>query len=340
MQPQPIVILGGGGFIGSNLARRYVEMGHDVTVVDQVFHDFRRDAWEGARRQWRDLRVPSHVASAMFPGALVFHLAADMGGVGYFHSDADWPASLNNARITLNVAEAAGRAGVDRLVYASSACACATEPAMYPDACATEPAMCPDYPECGGVPPSLDETDLHWGTPDARYGQEKRNGAHLFTSAPYDARVAILHTVYGPLQEHEGVRMKFPAAVATKALAARETGRLEVWGDGTQTRSYLYVDDAVDRLVALAEAEQNPGPIMVGAEGSVSCDEIAHLCLELAGVPDAEVVHVDGPTGVAARDCDLSRWREVFGEPHQTSYRDGFAAFVEWLDSLGMEEAA
>lgn len=313
----PVVILGGGGFLGANLARRYVEAGRQVYAVDQHFPDFRRDALFGATRIRRDLRNPAAVDEVMFPGALVFHLAADMGGVGYFHSDADWPASLNNARITLNVAEAAGRAGVDRLVYASSACACATEP---------------DW--------MLDEYDLHWGTPDARYGQEKRNGAHLFTSAPYDARVAILHTVYGPLQEHEGVRMKFPAAVATKALAARETGRLEVWGDGTQTRSYLYVDDAVDRLVALAEADVNPGPIMVGAEGSVSCDEIARLCLELAGVPGAEVVHVDGPTGVAARDCDLSRWREVFGEPHQTSYRDGFAAFVEWLDSLGMEEAA
>lgn len=330
MQPQPVVILGGGGFIGSNLARRYVEMGREVIAVDQAFPDFRREALAGAGLAVRDLRVQPQVASVMFPGALVFHLAADMGGVGYFHSDADWPASLNNARITLNVAEAAGRAGVDRLVYASSACACATEPATDWTA--------DDYGYYGNR--LLHESDLYWGTPDARYGQEKRNGAHLFTSAPYDARVAILHTVYGPLQEHEGVRMKFPAAVATKALAARETGRLEVWGDGTQTRSYLYVDDAVDRLVALAEADVNPGPIMVGAEGSVSCDEIAHLCLDLAGVPDAEVVHVDGPTGVAARDCDLSRWREVFGEPHQTSYRDGFAAFVEWLDSLGMEEAA
>ena len=181
---------------------------------------------------------------------------------------------------------------------------------------------------------------LHWGTPDARYGQEKRHGAHLFASAPYDARVAILHTVYGPLQEHEGVRMKFPAAVATKALAARETGRLEVWGDGTQTRSYLFVDDAVDRLIMLADAEVNPGPIMVGAEGAVSCNEIARLCLELAGAPDAEVVHVDGPRGVDARDCDLSRWREMFDEPHQTGYRDGFEAFLCWLDALAERERA
>lgn len=313
MQPQPVVILGGGGFIGSNLGRRLVADGHDVTLVDIEFPEWRHVP--GARALYRDLTDEAQAASVIHDGAIAFHLAADMGGVGYFHSDADWPASINNARITLNVAEAAAAHGVARLVYASSACACAIEAA--------------------GAP--LDEKMITWGTPDARYGQEKRNGAHLFTSAPYDARVAILHTVYGPLQEHEGVRMKFPAAIATKALAARESGRVEVWGDGTQTRSYLYVDDAVDRLVALAEAEQNPGPIMVGAEGSVSCDEIAHLCLELAGVPDAEVVHVDGPVGVAARDCDLSRWREVFGEPHQTSYRDGFAGFVAWLDSLGAE---
>lgn len=330
MQPQPVVLLGGGGFIGANLARRYVEAGREVYAVDQEFPTFRLGALDGAWMVTRDLRDPAQCASVMWPGALVFHLAADMGGVQYFHGEHDWPASLNNARITLNVAQAAGEAGVARLVYASSACACATERRMRGRYGPTD----------GGVMVPLREYDLTWGTPDARYGQEKRNGAHLFTSAPYDARVAILHTVYGPLQEHEGVRMKFPAAVATKALAARETGRLEVWGDGTQTRSYLYVDDAVDRLVALAEADENPGPIMVGAEGSVSCDEIARLCLELAGVPDAEVVHVDGPTGVAARDCDLSRWREVFGAPHQTSYRDGFAAFLVWLQTLGAGERA
>jgi len=319
VERQPVVILGGGGFIGANLARRYLDLGHPVCAVDQEFPAFRLPALSGAQLLTRDLRDPAQAASVMFPGCLFFHFAADMGGVQYFSNDAtDWPASLNNARITLNVAQAAGQSGIDRLVYASSACACATE--------------------AQGAP--LDEAMIGWGTPDARYGQEKRHGAHLFASAPFDARVAILHTVYGPLQEHDGVRMKFPAAVATKALAARETGRLEVWGDGTQLRSFLYVDDAVDRLVALAEADENPGPIMVGAEGSVSCDEIARLCLDLAGVPDAEVVHVDGPVGVAARDCDLSRWRAVFGEPHQTPYRLGFGSFIDWLDGLGVGAAA
>ena len=318
VERQPVVILGGGGFIGANLARRYLDLGNQVVAVDVDFPDFRLDALDGATLLERDLRHLDQVCSVMYPGALVFHLAADMGGVGYFHSDADWPASLNNARITLNVAQAAAQSGIDRLVYASSACACATE--------------------AQGAP--LDEAMIGWGTPDARYGQEKRHGAHLFASAPFDARVAILHTVYGPLQEHDGVRMKFPAAVATKALAARETGRLEVWGDGRQLRSYLFVDDAVDRLVTLAEADENPGPIMVGAEGSVSCDEIARLCLDLAGVPDAEIVHVDGPVGVAARDCDLSRWRAVFGEPSQRSYREGFAEFMAWLDGIGAEAVA
>ena len=318
VERQPVVILGGGGFIGANLARAYLAQGREVVAVDLDFPGFRLGALDGATLLERDLRHLDQVCSVMYPEALVFHLAADMGGVGYFHGPADWSASLNNARITLNVAQAAAQSGIDRLVYASSACACAIEAA--------------------GAP--LDEAMIHWGTPDARYGQEKRHGAMLFASAPFDARVAVLHTVYGPLQEHDGVRMKFPAAVATKALAARQTGRLEVWGDGTQTRSYLYVDDAVGRLMQLADAEVNPGPVMVGAEGSVSCDEIARLCLDLAGVPDAEVVHVDGPVGVQTRDCDLTRWRAVFGEPSQTSYRDGFAGFMGWLDRLEVGERA
>lgn len=313
---QPVVILGGGGFIGANLARRLVADGRDVMLYDREFPTWRHVP--GAGFAVRDLRDPGQVASTMRPGALVFHLAADMGGVGYFHGPADWQASLNNARMTLNVAEAAARYDVARVVYASSACACAVEAA--------------------GAP--LDEAMIHWGTPDARYGQEKRHGAMLFASAPFDARVAILHTVYGPLQEHEGVRMKFPAAVATKAIAARQTGRLEVWGDGTQTRSYLFVDDAVDRLMQLAAVDENPGPIMVGAEGAVSCDEIARLCLDLAGAEGAEIVHIDGPTGVAARDCDLTRWRQVFGDPHQTSYREGFTGFIDWLDHQTWEAAA
>lgn len=314
-----VVVLGGAGFIGANLVRRLVTAGHQVDAVDVQWPDWRIRAITGARPYHLDLRDAEDARLAVRGASTVFHLAADMGGVGWFHSDRDWGSALTNGRITNNVLGAAVDEGVGRLVYASSACALAVE---------------------GGRDRPLREVDLTWGTPDARYGWEKRYGAILCQQAPpsLDARVALLHTVYGPLQEHEGQRMKFPAAVATKALRARQTGRLEMWGDGEQTRTYLYADDAVDRLIALAVHPEDPGPIQIGAEGpGVTCNEIARLCLRLAGADGAEIVHVDGPQGVRDREPDLTRWREVFGEPTAVGYEEGFGQMVEWLDRLGAQ---
>ena len=111
------------------------------------------------------------------------------------------------------------------------------------------------------------------------------------------ARVGVLHTVFGPLQEHEGRRMKFPAAVATKALAARSSGTLELWGDGSQLRSYLHVDDAVDRIITIATADRYDGPVNVGAAGPVTCREIAELCLDIVGADADIVTNPAEPTG-------------------------------------------
>lgn len=314
--PGPVVVLGGGGFIGSRLVQRLIRDGYDTVAVDIVWPTERSEFLTGARRWTLDLTEPGAASVAVHNAGTVFHLAADMGGVGWFHSDRDWQSSLTNGRITTNVLEQCTRAGVDRLVYASSACAAATEQQSNP-----------------ATPYCITEQDLTWGTPDALYGADKRHGAWLCSHAPFDARVGVFHTIYGPGQEHEGPRMKFPTAVATKALASRQTGHLELWGDGTQMRSYLFIDDAIDRIMQLAAARDNPGPVNIGAEGAISCQDIAQMCLLIVG-SDAEIVHVDGPTGVAARDADLTKWRAVFGPAHQTSYWDGFSELISWLESL------
>ena len=128
--------------------------------------------------------------------------------------------------------------------------------------------------------------------------------------------------------------MKFPAAVITKAIAARKSGRLELWGSGEQRRSYLFVDDAVDRLVTLGFSDDYDGPVNVGAEGAVTCEEVARMCLEITGAPDAEIVTVEGPVGVMSRDCDNTKWREVYGEPSQTPLDVAFTKFAEWVEPM------
>jgi GDP-D-mannose 3',5'-epimerase len=266
------VVLGGGGFIGSNLVARLLADGHTVKAVDVQFPTFRQPPILDAALRVLDLTEPRNAEMAMYKADWVFHLAADMGGVGYFHSPADLGAALRNGRITNNVLTAALKLETPRLFYSSSACA-------YPIELQQKP----------GFALRLDESRLGRGTPDALYGAEKLQGLRLCSKVP-GARVGVLHTVYGPLQEHEGRRMKFPAAVATKALAARDTGRLELWGDGQQLRSYLYVDDAVDRIVRIMEADHYDGPVNVGAQGAVSCVDVARMCLDLVEANRAEIV--------------------------------------------------
>jgi nucleoside-diphosphate-sugar epimerase len=312
------VVLGGAGFIGSNLTLRLLADGYqDVRVVDVAWPAFRDPFLEGADRADLDLTDPMDAAKAVAGAGTVFHLAADMGGVGYFHSDADLGAAMRNGRITLNVLDAAATAGVQRLFYASSACTYPIERQMHP-----------------GVAPLLTEDLIGHGTPDALYGAEKLHGLRLCSKLPF-ARVGVLHTVYGPGQEHDGRRMKFPAAVATKALVARSTGTLELWGDGAQLRSYLYVDDAVDRILTVTTADQYEGPVNIGLQGAVSCRVVARLCLKLAGA-DAEIVtNPAEPSGVIGRDCSNEKYRRVYGRPTcLVGYREGFRRFLDWLEAL------
>lgn len=319
-----VVVLGAGGFIGSNLVKRLVAQ-DEYTVVgyDVNYPKNRQEAWEGAHMRFADLTDYDHAMDAVSGADIVFHLAADMGGVEYFHSSADYTAAIYNSKITNNVLAAIGRQRGTRLVYASSACAAATENQYIK-----------------GYAPKLTEKDLCWGTPDQLYGAEKRYGAYLCENAPFDARVAIFHTVYGPYQEISGIKMKFPSAVLTKALKARETGELELFGDGSQLRTYLYIDDALDRLMGLAELSYNPGPVMIGAETSYSCFEVAKMAIGLAGVPDTRITfnlsRETAPTGVLGRGCDGSKYRTIFpGHYKELGLRLGLTKFLEWIESDG-----
>lgn len=313
--PEPLVVLGAGGFIGSNLVKRLVADGYAVKSVDRRFPTFRNEAWKGSDITAADLRSWNTTSNVIEGAGTVFHLAADMGGVGYFHSDADFMASTDNGRITLNVMRACSLFDVQRVFYACSACA---------------------YPvefQQGNPAPLLEESQVGCGVPDALYGAEKLQGLRIAEKMK-NARVGILHTVYGPLQEHSGRRMKFPSAVAQKAIASKSSGILEVWGDGTQLRSYCYIDDAIERIIRISSADSYEGPVNVGSTGAVTCNEIAKMCLDIVG-SDASILNItSNPTGVTSRDCSNVKFNRLYGEIEQTSYEDGFSKFIDWLYTL------
>lgn len=316
---QPVAVLGGGGFIGANLVARLVELGAtDVRAIDIEFPAFRAHLLAGAECKTLDMTNPYDANAAAKDCGMVFHLAADMGGVGYFHSAADLGASMRNNRMTLNVIDAClGQAVPPRLFYAASACAYPIE-LMRPGA------------------RTLTEQQLGMGTPDAMYGADKLHGIRMCQRLPF-ARVGVFDTIYGPGQEHDGIRMKFPAAVVKKALAARVSGQLELWGDGTQSRTYLYIDDALDRILAIAALDDDryPGPINVAAKESISCADVAVMCLEFAGVPHG-VIMTDPtqPSGVLHRKCSSQRYRQLFGDYLELDYRSGFHKFMAWMETV------
>jgi GDP-D-mannose 3',5'-epimerase len=316
-----IAVTGAGGFLGSHIVAELTRRGMDVRAIARTepTGPFRAEAWASAKQRIvADLR-----AGFPFHGCdMVVHLAADMGGAGWFHSDRDFDAYLNNSQITAGVLEACGRHRVGRLFAASSACAYGTSTQM------TE-----------GYAPRLAEHQLdRLGPPDQLYGREKLNLVRLCERAPFDARTGILHTIYGPGQETHGQRRKFPTAAAQKARAARSTGTVECWGNGQQLRSYLYVTDAVERILRVLLDDVYVGPANIGAEGAVSCADVIRLCCDLAGVPDAAITYTtDMPSGVLGRDCDNTLFADVYGTPTQTSYADGFGALIDWLDAEGID---
>jgi nucleoside-diphosphate-sugar epimerase len=150
---------------------------------------------------------------------------------------------------------------------------------------------------------------------------------------PNDVRTGILHTIYGIGQEAQGQRMKFPTAAATKALKARQTGKVEMWGNGQQMRSYLYIDDAIRKITTVMEADIYEGAVNIGYEGAVTCNYIQQVCLDIVNYLDADIEYnLQEPSGVLARDCDNSKFSSLYGFQKDMGYSKGFSKLLNWLD--------
>jgi nucleoside-diphosphate-sugar epimerase len=327
------LVLGGGGFIGGHLAKRLKSEGFWVRIVDiKEKHEYFNHEEICHEYICGDLRDPSLVSKIMFgPNQLsvddkensfdeVYQLAADMGGAGYiFTGNNDANVMHNSALINLNVTHEATLKSVKRVFYSSSAC-------MYPE----HNQLDPNNPNC-------EETSAYPANPDSEYGWEKLFSERLFLAFNrnynLDVRVARFHNIFGPQGTWNGGKEKAPAAMCRKAAEVGMDEYIEVWGDGLQTRSFLYIDDCLEAVLRFMRQDEFLGPVNIGSEEMVTINQLAEMALEIADKNERSYIkNIEGPTGVRGRNSDNKLYKEKMGwEPIQPLY-EGMKKTFEWIN--------
>lgn len=317
------LVTGSSGFIGGHLVKRLKEEGYFVVGADMV----RPKYTQPDRFYQYDLRVQNLCSHIFIPNRFVerydkidevYQLAADMGGAGYiFSGDNDANVMHNSAQINLNVADCARRFGVKKLFYSSSAC-------MYPQ----ELQQNPRIPSVKG----LKETDAYPANPDSEYGWEKLFSERLFLSyhRNYDmqVRIARFHNIFGPEGTWTGGKEKAPAAICRKV--AESTESIEVWGDGEQTRSFLYIDECIEGIRRLMESDFGL-PINIGSDELISINDLAKMAMEIAG-KELKIHHIPGPQGVRGRNSDNTMIQQTLGWRPSQPLRTGMEKLYFWID--------
>jgi len=310
-----VLVCGAGGFIGAHLVKRLKAEGHWVRGVD-----VKRPPYAGTAADEflvADLRETESCRLALDRRfEEVYQLAADMGGAGFvFVGENDADIMHNSALVNLNVLEACRRSDSRRIFYSSSAC-------IYPEYNQLEPEN-----------PKTAEDSAYPAQPDSEYGWEKLFSERLYLAYGrnhgLEVRIGRYHNVYGPEGSWNDGREKVPAALCRKVAEAPDGGRIEVWGDGRQTRSFLYVEDCLDATLRLTRSEWT-GPVNIGSEEMVSINQLARVIMELAGKP-LEIRNVPGPEGVRGRTSDNRLVREKLGWAPAFGLREGLARTYPWI---------
>lgn len=325
------LVLGGGGFIGGHLAKRLKEEGFWVRVVDiKEKHEFWNHNDICDEYVSGDLTNPKIVESVFdLPFDEVYQLAADMGGAGYiFTGENDANVMHNSALVNLNVAHYATLAKVKRVFYSSSAC-------IYPE----HNQLDPNNPNC-------EESSAYPANPDSEYGWEKLFSERMFLSFMrnygLEVRVARYHNIFGPMGTWTGGKEKAPAAMCRKAAETPTGGEIEVWGDGQQTRSFLYVDDCIEATLRFMRQDEFTGPINIGSEEMVTINHLAQMAIDFTD-KHISIYNIDGqefidkygfpcPLGVRGRNSDNKLYREKMNWEVSMPLIDGMRKTFEWIN--------
>jgi len=308
-----ILVTGAGGFIGHHLVKRLVAEGDFVRGVDIKLPEFEpTDAHEFLKL---DLRHCENCVKATRRVDQVYHLAADMGGIGYITAS-HAGITLNNTLINAHMIKAAHENGARRFLFSSSAC-------IYPQYLQNVPDVTP-----------LREESAFPADPEEGYGLEKLFMEKLCQYFREDwklaTRVVRFHNVYGPLGTYDGGREKAPAAICRKIARAKTSDAIEIWGDGKQTRSFMYIDDCVEGIYRIMHSNY-AAPLNLGSDELVSVDELVDLVSDIAGKQIAKRHDLRRPQGVRGRNSDNSRLRQVLGWEPNTSLRQGLVPTYQWI---------
>jgi GDP-D-mannose 3',5'-epimerase len=309
-----VLVAGAGGFIGGHLVKRLKAEGLWVRGVDLKRPEYSQTAAD--EFIVGDLCEPDVAREAVAGISEVYQLAADMGGAGYiFTGEHDAAVMRNSATVNLNMLEFGTRAGVKKFFYSSSAC-------IYPEYNQTDP----ESPKCS-------EESAYPAAPDSEYGWEKLFSERLYfayqRNCGVTVRVARFHNIFGPEGSWVGGREKAPAAICRKVAEAPDGGEIEIWGDGKQTRSFLYIDECLEGVSRLMDSDF-AGPVNIGSEEMVTINQLAGLVAKIAG-KQISIRHISGPLGVRGRNSDNHLIGEKLGWRPSRPLAEGLQKTYAWI---------
>jgi len=324
-----IIVLGGGGFIGGHLSKKLKNEGNYIRVCDLKRHEyFNQEEFcdEFILGDLTDPKVVSLVIDSSFDE--IYQLAADMGGAGYiFTGENDANVMHNSALINLNVANECINKGIKKIFYSSSAC-------MYPE----HNQLDPENPNC-------EESSAYPANPDSEYGWEKLFSERLYLAYNrnygLNVRIARFHNIFGPYGTWKGGKEKAPAAMCRKVAEIKDGGTIEVWGNGTQTRSFLYIDECVEAVLRLMESDFT-GPVNIGSEEMVTINELAKMAIDISG-KNIKIDNIYGenfvkkyghkcPIGVQGRNSDNNLYYKKIGWKVSDPLVSGLIKTYEWIE--------
>ncbi|HZP06497.1 MAG TPA: NAD-dependent epimerase/dehydratase family protein [Terracidiphilus sp.] len=311
-----ILVNGAGGFIGSHMVKRLKAEGNWVRAVDLKYNEYiDSPADEFILADLRDQKVVKEVVNGIDE---VYQFAADMGGAGYlFTGEHDADVLHNSATINLNTLHYGTEAGVRKFFYSSSAC------------------IYPAYNQNDPMNPKCSEDSAYPAAPDSEYGWEKLFSERLYLAYHRnygtEVRIARFHNIFGPEGTWNGGKEKAPAAMCRKVAEAEDGGEIEIWGDGQQTRSFLYIDECIEGVRRLVESDV-VGPLNIGSDEMVTINRLAEVIMQIAG-KKLSIRHIDGPLGVRGRNSDNRLIAEKLSWKPSASLYEGLQKTYKWIDS-------